>query len=116
MEDDKRGCKKKERCDAAEIRQKATPFLERRHHRTRSGWRGWSTIEGTNPTPRWTPWARVAGIRRGGGDDTDNDVTGQPRPGPALDPCSSTPKAGRISEHHGPQRGTAPTRTARPDQ
>jgi hypothetical protein len=33
MEDDKRGCKKKERRDAAEIRQKATPFLEERYHR-----------------------------------------------------------------------------------
>src|SRR3954451_1950763 len=69
-----------------------------------------------DPDTKMDTWARVAGIRRGGGDDTDNDVTGQPRPGPALDPCSSTPKAGRISEHHGPQRGTAPTRTARPDQ
>jgi hypothetical protein len=26
MEDDKRGCKKKKRCDAAEVRYKAAPF------------------------------------------------------------------------------------------
>src|SRR5438128_194435 len=55
MEDDKRGCKKKKRRDAAEIRQTATPFLDERYHRTRSGRRGSSKIEATNSTPRWTP-------------------------------------------------------------
>jgi hypothetical protein len=32
MEDDKRGCKKKKRCDAADVWKKAAPFSEQRYH------------------------------------------------------------------------------------
>src|SRR6185437_5879543 len=32
MEDDKRGCKKKKRCDGAEVRNKAAPFSKQRYH------------------------------------------------------------------------------------
>jgi hypothetical protein len=39
--------------------------------------------------------ARVASNPKEGADDADNDVTDQPKPGPALDAGSSTPQIRR---------------------